>query len=375
MEQDNDKIKCGQVTDDVLLEYIEGTLGDDLREKVYQHFGECPSCRVRAEEIRQIAGALRESPQLSEDIPVPASVDRAVFAAIRGASRAGKPGLSRTLHWLAPLAAGVLAIVVIVGLLTMTGQRAGYENAARHSEKHAPGGLTQREFDPQPDLPLTPPPVAVQPPAEEQPGPLRAAYESEVEKNRVLEETIAQNDKDMGELNAKITDLQAELAAEKAKPAFMAEALRKRDEDAKKLESALAELQRAFGGQSGKLTQAEETIRKLKENIAGLENQIGDLIARMDELGKKFRDAKASAAQTKAHLLQLERDKARLEKRVLVVGDVNGDRETDILDAMIIVNRLLAGYGVAYSREADANGDGRVDVGDALQILNKALVE
>lgn len=368
MEQENNRITCTEVTDDVILEYVEGTLGDDLREKVYQHFGDCPSCRVRAEEIRQIAGALRESPQLSEDIPVPASVDRAVFAAIKKASRASKPGFSKTLRWLAPLAAGVLALAVIVGLLSATGGL---------SEKPASGVATQREFDREPDLPLTAP-VPVLPPAESAKS-FRAAYEAEREKNRILEQAAAENEEHMGELNAKIAGLEKELTTELEKTAALSKKLEKSEDGARKLSESFKKLDEDYRALEKR---SEATILTLKNKveemnryIAGLEKQVGDLVARIDELGMKFRDAKTSAAQTKAHLLQLERDKARLEKRVLVTGDVNGDRKVDVLDVATIVNRLLAGYGVAYSREADANGDGRVDVGDALQILNKALVE
>jgi hypothetical protein len=52
-------------------------------------------------------------------------------------------------------------------------------------------------------------------------------------------------------------------------------------------------------------------------------------------------------------------------------GDVNGDGDVDIADAVCIVNHVVGKPNVAFFEDAaDVNGDGDVDIADAVRIIN-----
>jgi hypothetical protein len=52
-------------------------------------------------------------------------------------------------------------------------------------------------------------------------------------------------------------------------------------------------------------------------------------------------------------------------------GDVNGDGEVDIADAVCIVNHVVGKPTPAFNdKAADANGDGDIDIADAVRIVN-----
>jgi hypothetical protein len=54
-----------------------------------------------------------------------------------------------------------------------------------------------------------------------------------------------------------------------------------------------------------------------------------------------------------------------------IKGDVNGDRDVDIADAVCIVNYVVGKPTPAFNAAAaDANGDGDVDIADAVRIVN-----
>lgn len=53
------------------------------------------------------------------------------------------------------------------------------------------------------------------------------------------------------------------------------------------------------------------------------------------------------------------------------LGDVNGDGDVDIADAVCIVNHIVCKPNTAFDEAAaDANGDGDVDIADAVHIVN-----
>ena len=61
---------------------------------------------------------------------------------------------------------------------------------------------------------------------------------------------------------------------------------------------------------------------------------------------------------------------SRFKLQSTVAGDVNGDGEVDVADAIALL-RYLAGYGDESTIPAngDFNGDGEVDVADAIALL------
>ena len=61
---------------------------------------------------------------------------------------------------------------------------------------------------------------------------------------------------------------------------------------------------------------------------------------------------------------------------LLINGDVNGDREVDIADAVCIVNYLMGNAPAGFNAAAaDVNGDGMVDITDAETIVNIIINE
>ena len=53
------------------------------------------------------------------------------------------------------------------------------------------------------------------------------------------------------------------------------------------------------------------------------------------------------------------------------LGDANGDKESDIADAVSIVNHVVGKPNVKFiGVAADANGDGEIDITDAVHIVN-----
>jgi hypothetical protein len=145
MSQDEKKPGCAEITGDLLADYADGTLGEEQRRKVEKHLEGCESCRIRAEEIKIITGALREDSQLNEDIPVPESVDRAVFATIRevaGRQRARSSWLLQKRFLVISSAAACVLLVVIIGLLLVPGP--SYQRAGRTAMDMQKGGKYER---------------------------------------------------------------------------------------------------------------------------------------------------------------------------------------------------------------------------------------
>ena len=61
---------------------------------------------------------------------------------------------------------------------------------------------------------------------------------------------------------------------------------------------------------------------------------------------------------------------------LLINGDVNGDREVDIADAVCIVNYLMGNAPAGFNAvAADVNGDGMVDITDAETSVNIIINE
>lgn len=327
---------CSAITDDILLSFTEGRLEEGLRTRVQAHLDGCEPCRIRAEEVGLIGGALAGDAQLSENIPVPERVDRAVFATISevAGGRRRVRAMARTLRWLVP-AAAVVVVIVIAGFL-LTGRRESLEASSRRAEKSPPAIVTQREHSLRPDLPLEAP-VPAQPPSAQ---PAADASESlkeqlrreikEKERNAAL---LEEANKVVELLTLDANRLKAMLEAEKEKTTSLTEMLKKRDEFAWKLQQEISEL--------------------------------NDIVSYM------IRETEHLEALT----VRLQKEKTELEKKLLITGDLNSDGKADVSDTMIIVNNLLSDGRIAFSPEGDANGDGGVDVGDALSILNKALSE
>ena len=56
---------------------------------------------------------------------------------------------------------------------------------------------------------------------------------------------------------------------------------------------------------------------------------------------------------------------------VVIKGDVNGDGDVDIADAVCIVNHVVGKYTPVFNAAAaDVNDDGDVDIADAVRIVN-----
>ena len=55
----------------------------------------------------------------------------------------------------------------------------------------------------------------------------------------------------------------------------------------------------------------------------------------------------------------------------VMAGDVNGDGDVDIADAVCIVNHVVSKPNATFVAEAaDANKDGDIDIADAVHIVN-----
>ena len=55
----------------------------------------------------------------------------------------------------------------------------------------------------------------------------------------------------------------------------------------------------------------------------------------------------------------------------VMAGDVNGDGDVDIADAVCIVNHVVGKANTTFMEAAaDANGDGDIDIADAVHIVN-----
>jgi len=124
MDNENKK-SCSEITDDLLADFTDGRLGNELRRKVEKHLKECESCRIRAQDIKIIAGALRGDSQLSEDIHVPERIDRAVLGTIREVAakqRARNSWLLQKRFWVISSVSACVLLVVIIGLTLSLGR-------------------------------------------------------------------------------------------------------------------------------------------------------------------------------------------------------------------------------------------------------------
>jgi hypothetical protein len=62
-------------------------------------------------------------------------------------------------------------------------------------------------------------------------------------------------------------------------------------------------------------------------------------------------------------------------KRFFRRGDVDGDEDKDITDAMVVLLHLFQGGEAPMCQDAeDANDDGRIDLGDAVYLLNRLFL-
>jgi DNA repair exonuclease SbcCD ATPase subunit len=355
VEQD-ENMDCRQVTDDMLLDYAEGELPRELQAELKAHLAKCESCLARSQEISAISVAMLESGELNEDIPIPGRVDAAVLETIREvAGGKGSPaGKRRVFGTLIRIAAGV-CIIVIAGFLLIRGQ-ADHKRAAE-----APDMMTEREAE------------AGKP---RETGPADMGRQGEGKRTSV---ELAAARREIQKLTSRMAGLEQELAAEKEKTTSLTASLETSDENQDKLREELDRVTADYEGLKGQgdemLAGLKRKVADMTEYVAKLEGRIGDLLAQMDDTVQKYRGVQVEAADARSRLAAVEQEKAGLERRLLVAGDINRDRKADAADAMIIVDKLLSKGSVEYSAEGDANGDGKIDIGDALAILNKALVE
>ncbi len=349
-------MNCREITDDMLLDYAGGELAQELQAKLKAHLAQCESCLARSQEISAISVAMMESQELNEDIPIPGRVDDAVSDTIRkiasdGRREARKTGVTRVLI---RVAAGV-CIIVIAGVLFIRGQ------ADRRNVASAPDMMAKGEAEPEAPRKVS---------TEDRHGPSESKRD---------DAEIAAARREVENLTSRVTTLEQELATEREKTSLLTAALKAGDEDRKELREALVRVKEDYGNLKW---QGDEMLAGLKRKVADmtgyvarLEDKIGDLLAQVDGMAQKDRDVRVEAIHAQNRLAILEREKADLERQLLVAGDINRDRKADAADAMLIVDRLLSEGSVEYSAEGDANGDGKIDIGDALIILNKALVE
>lgn len=98
--------------EDLLADYVDGTLTDPERAVVREHLAACETCR---EEVELASGALSTLSLLPEE-PVPFGVTGPVLAEARRSVERRQPFLQR-IQWAAGLAAAacLLAVAVIVG--------------------------------------------------------------------------------------------------------------------------------------------------------------------------------------------------------------------------------------------------------------------
>jgi hypothetical protein len=69
-------IRDCQSCETALCDYVDGVLGQELREQVDAHVGSCPACRAYLSDIQDALGALREAEQVE---PPPILVNRILF--------------------------------------------------------------------------------------------------------------------------------------------------------------------------------------------------------------------------------------------------------------------------------------------------------
>jgi len=349
-------MNCGEITDDMLLDYAEGELAQELQAKLKAHLAQCESCLARSQEISAISVAMMESGELNENIPVPGRVDAAVLETIRevAGQKRSPARKAHTLPMLIRVAAGV-CIIVIAGFLLIRGQ-SNQDRAAQ-----APDMMAKKETEA---------------------GKPREIVPVSVDRRREDKKTgaeLAAARREIQNLTLRMTGLEQELAAEKEKTSSLTTALKTGDEEREKLREELDTVAADYEGLKG---QGDEMLAGLKRKVADLtgyvaklEGKISDLLAEVDETVRKYRNVHVEAADARRRLAVLEQERADLDKKLLVAGDINRDRKADAADAMLIIDKLLSAESVEYSAEGDANGDGKIDIGDALAILNKALVE
>ena len=64
-------------------------------------------------------------------------------------------------------------------------------------------------------------------------------------------------------------------------------------------------------------------------------------------------------------------DRFTYQSPAYILGDVNGDGDVDIADAVCIVNHVVSKPNTSFNEDAaDANGDGDIDIADAVHIVN-----
>ena len=61
------------------------------------------------------------------------------------------------------------------------------------------------------------------------------------------------------------------------------------------------------------------------------------------------------------------------DEEEIVLGDLNGDGNIDVLDVVMAINIILSSGGVADNPAIDLNQDGNADVLDIVMLINLIL--
>jgi anti-sigma factor RsiW len=123
--------------EDLLAEFVDGTLADDQRAVVDAHLATCARCR---EEVEAAARAVSALAVLHEE-PVPLGVTGPVMAAAEGSERRRaarrRPAWDR-FQWAGGLAAAAILVLVAAVLLPRVTGRSANDEAAEGGSERAP---------------------------------------------------------------------------------------------------------------------------------------------------------------------------------------------------------------------------------------------
>ena len=111
--------------EDLLSDYVDGTLGDPQRAVVHAHLQECARCR---EDVELATGAAHALATL-EEVPVPFGVTDPVLAEARGRFERRRTIASGRVQWAAGLAAAAALVLVVVLNVGDTGSQPAFDVA------------------------------------------------------------------------------------------------------------------------------------------------------------------------------------------------------------------------------------------------------
>lgn len=125
----------------------------------------------------------------------------------------------------------------------------------------------------------------------------------------------------------------------------------------------------------GNNTYSLSTLSLDSENLTGNDGTIRKLTLQIDDNMPKGTYAvnimKASYAKNNGALVKLQNTTSSITVEDFIMGDVNGNGQVDIGDAVSVVNYLVGKVSHNFvEKAADTNKNGQVDIGDAVSIIN-----